>query len=103
MPSFEIRVPTYRRPALLKRALDSLLAQEERDWVAFVYDDSPDRESESAISKFNDRRIHYLSNSRMLGAAGNIDQAFRKQPLSDARFFAILEDDNLFLPHFLKR
>jgi glycosyltransferase involved in cell wall biosynthesis len=103
MALFEIRVPTYRRPEMLRRALNSLLAQEETDWCAFVYDDSPCGEADAVVRSFNDKRIFYLSNPQTLGAAGNIDQASRKQPLTDARFFAILEDDNLLLPHFLKR
>jgi len=103
MARFEIRVPTYCRPELLARALHSLVTQTETDWLAFVYDDSPHHEAESVVRTLADKRINYRPNSENLGAAGNIDQAFRKQPLSDACFFAILEDDNLLLPHFLKR
>ena len=87
MTRFEIRVPTYRRSALLRRALGSLLAQIEADWLAYVYDDSPFREAETVVSSLNDKRIYYVSNPESLGAAGNIDQAFRKQPLTVCALF----------------
>ena len=53
----EIRVPTYRRPELLERAMRSLQAQTQRDWVALVMDDSPEREGAQAVKKLGDGRI----------------------------------------------
>lgn len=38
----EIRVQTYRRPELLRRALGSLIDQTHRNWVAVVMDDLAD-------------------------------------------------------------
>ncbi len=37
-----IRTPTYKRPAALKRALQSMIAQTWENWVCDVYDDDPD-------------------------------------------------------------
>ena len=103
MPTFEVRIPTYKRPAMLRRALSSLQEQTETDWVAFVFDDSPAHEGETVVRSMQDNRIHYRCNQTNLGAARNIDQVFRKQPLSDARFFRILSDDNFLLANFLQR
>lgn len=103
MPTFEIRIPTYKRPGMLRRALRSLQEQTETDWVAFVFDDSPLREGEAVTTSLSDERVHYRCNVRNLGAAENIDQVFRKKPHTDARFFKILSDDNYLLPNFLKR
>jgi len=103
MPTFEVRVPTYRRAKLLTRALQSMIAQSETDWIAYVYDDSPDREAKAVVASLNDSRIVYEANEKSLGAAGNIDRAFAKEPRSEASYFAILEDDNFLFPHFLHR
>src|SRR5579862_1131830 len=37
----EIRVPTFRRPELLRRALASVIGQTYPDWRCIVLDDSP--------------------------------------------------------------
>lgn len=103
MPIFEIRIPTYKRPHFLRRALRSLQEQTESDWAAFVFDDSQAGEGEPVVKELKDERIVYHRNSRNLGAADNIDQAFRKQPLTDARFFKILSDDNFLFSGFLRR
>ena len=103
MAKFEIRIPTYRRPAMLERALRNVIAQTESDWEVFISDDSPDREGEAVVASLRDPRIHYHCNGTNLGAARNCDQMFRKQPHSDAHYFTILSDDNLMSPHFLKR
>jgi glycosyltransferase involved in cell wall biosynthesis len=38
-PFFSIIIATYNRAQLLKRALDSLIAQTENDWEAIIIDD----------------------------------------------------------------
>jgi glycosyltransferase involved in cell wall biosynthesis len=103
MSRFEIRIPTYRRPHFLGRAIRSVQGQTESDWTIFVLDDSPDGEGAEVVRAIADQRIHYIHNPGNLGAARNIDQAFSKRPRSDADFFTILSDDNLMLPNFLER
>ena len=97
-PAVEVRVPTFRRPALLRRALASLVAQTEPDWVAVVLDDSPGREGGPVVADLGDRRVEYRPNPRNLGAAGNLDQCFAPAPLAGGRWACILEDDNSLLP-----
>jgi hypothetical protein len=97
----EIRIPTYRRPAWLRRALDSLRAQTHRDWVALVFDDSPAQEGAAVVRELADPRIVYRPNGRNLGAAANLDQSFHTGPLADGGFACVLEDDNWLLPTFL--
>ncbi|MCC6356949.1 MAG: glycosyltransferase [Verrucomicrobiae bacterium] len=90
----EIRVPTYRRPELLRRALRSLIDQTHRGWMAVVMDDSRDGEGEPVVRELGDARIEYRRNERRLGAAGNLDQAFVSGPLGGGAFACVLEDDN---------
>lgn len=98
----EVRVPTYRRPAWLRRALLSLLAQSHGQWTALVMDDSPDREGEAVVRDLSDPRITYRANTRRLGAAGNLDQAFQTGPMAGGSHAFVLEDDNWILPGFVE-
>lgn len=97
----EVRIPTYRRPALLRRALQSLKAQTETKWRALVLDDGPGQEGRPVVAEMDDARVLYRPNRAQLRAAGNIDQAFRSRAYTAARFCCVLEDDNAFLPDFI--
>jgi len=100
---FEVRVPTYRRPDLLQRALTSLVAQEYEDWQAIVLDDSPHEEGLNVVERLDDERIRYHGNAMNLGLIQNLAQAFRTQPFfSSSHFACVLEDDNYYRPSYLK-
>jgi glycosyltransferase involved in cell wall biosynthesis len=99
----EVRVPTFRRPDLLREALSSLAAQTWTAWHAVVLDDCPDRSARATAEEVLGDRATYLPNGRRLGAAGNIDRAFRREPYREgSAHFCVLEDDNLLEPEFLR-
>jgi glycosyltransferase involved in cell wall biosynthesis len=99
---FEIRIPTYKRPHLLKRALSSVIAQTMGDWRAIVLEDSPQNESVDVVNHFNDDRIEFRKCSRNRGVAGNLSYAFSPEPFcKGARYACVLEDDNYYQPRFL--
>lgn len=97
----EVRVPTYKRPHLLKRALESLIAQNYPHWQAIVMDDSPQQEAKPVVNSFTDDRIIYSPNSQNLGGAGNLDRAFASYSLIRGTYACVLEDDNWLLPNYL--
>lgn len=97
----EFRVPTYRRPELLRRALNSLLAQTDPRWRAVVLDDSPQQEGGAVVAAFADPRIVYRPNSHPLLAAGNLDYAFAPQPFLGGFAACVLEDDNAVDPQLV--
>jgi glycosyltransferase involved in cell wall biosynthesis len=97
----EVRIPTYKRPKLLQRALNSLVSQNYPNWVALVMDDSPDQEAKAIVEVFKDKRIRYTPNLTNLGCAGNINRAFTPNSLIGGVYACILEDDNWFMPTFL--
>src|SRR5580704_13426007 len=97
----EIRVPTYRRPQWLERALRSILAQDTPDWRAVIFDDSPDQEGRAVVDRLADARFIYKSNPANLRAAANIDQCFQTRPFVQGEYACILEDDNWFYPDFI--
>ena len=98
--SVRICVVTYRRPALLERALRSLIAQTRPDWIAEVLNDDPsDSRPAELIAQIADSRISLALPLCHRGAAANFNQAFQHDP---APYAALLEDDNWWEPEFLE-
>jgi hypothetical protein len=99
MALVRIHVVTYRRPQLLMRALNSLVRQSERSWVAEVLNDDPEDERvRTVIDEIGDARIVLSDPCIKRGGTGNFNYAFR--PLAEP-FASILEDDNWWDPEFL--
>jgi glycosyltransferase involved in cell wall biosynthesis len=99
--TFEVRIPTYNRPEMLRRALNSLQVQTYPYWTAMVFDDASSPESREVVDGFANDRISYWQNHRRLGAAANIDQCFSPIQRSGGDYACLLEDDNFWLPDFL--
>lgn len=99
----EIRVPTFRRPDLLARALDSLRLQTWQNWRAIVIDDSGAREGELVVHQIGDERIVYQSNSKNLGRIDNLNFCFQPEPFfCNTTHACVLEDDNWYDPTWLE-
>ncbi len=97
-PLVEIRMPTYKRPKLLARALRSLISQTHTNWRCIVLDDSPTQEGRDVCIGIGDPRIIYKPNEKNVGICQNIDNAFSLLPLEGTKFISVLEDDNYYLP-----
>jgi hypothetical protein len=96
----QIRTPTYKRPAALKRALQSMIAQTWENWVCDVYDDDPAASGRAVCEALGDARIHYTHNTPQLFASRNIDARFSADNPRGADYFCVVEDDNFILPTF---
>ncbi|HEY1796210.1 MAG TPA: glycosyltransferase family A protein [Stellaceae bacterium] len=99
-PEIRVFVPTFRRPALLARALESLRRQTFTEWVAEIHNDDPDdRRPQEIAAALDDRRIEFHQHAANLGAVAVFNLIYR--PVRE-RYFAILEDDNWWEPRFLE-
>src|SRR5262245_17316131 len=97
--SVRVFVPTYRRPSLLPRALDSLRAQTFADWTCEVHNDDPgDRFPAELVRVLRDPRIELRCHERMLGAVATFNLLYR--PTAEP-FSSLLEDDNWWEADFL--
>lgn len=99
----EVRVPTFRRPELLKRALESIVRQSVKDWVCIVFDDCPLASAREVVAAIGDSRFSYRHNFPSLGAIGNIDKCFVNDAIMGGGYACVLEDDNCFLEHHISR
>jgi len=100
VPQVTVVMATYRRQALLPRAIESVLAQTLDDWELIVVDDEPSDESRAIVDGFGDRRIRYVAHpvNRGLCAARNTGIEHAAGDL-----IAFLDDDDEYLPTKLER
>lgn len=100
MATCKVYLPTFRRPHLLTRAVDSLRRQTFDDWICELHNDDPhDPSPAELVDRVGDRRITIINHKENLGGTRTFNLFFRsiKEP-----FFALLEDDNWWEPDFLE-
>ena len=92
-------IPTYRRPVLLRRAIQSALGQTHRDLEVWVFDNASGDETEQVVAALSDTdgRLHYHRHPRNLGSFANFRSAIDSVRTP---FFSILADDDVLLPNF---
>lgn len=105
-PLISVIIPTCKRPpAMVKRALDSVINQSYKNLEIIVVDDSPAdfaqrKAVEQAIKSLNDHRLRYIKHDQNLGGS-----AARNTGLLASRgeFIAFLDDDDQWLPGKLQK
>lgn len=101
-PKVSVIICTYKRPQLIKRAVQRVLDQTFKDFEIVIIDDSPDDETEKATKSFNDQRIKYTRNKVRRGFIACRNQAVRKSN-PNSQYIAFLDDDDEWLPQFLEK
>jgi glycosyltransferase involved in cell wall biosynthesis len=93
-----IIMPTYNRAAIIRDAIDSVLAQKYRNWELIIVDDNGSDNTEEIIKEINDPRIKYIRNEKNVGCAGA-----RNVGLQHARgdYIGYLDSDNLLQEDFI--
>lgn len=102
IPQITIAIPTYKRPDLLREALDSALNQTDYfNYEVIVVDNNPERDCDTEIMLMtyaNNERLSYFKNVENLGMEGNWNRCII---LSKSNFVVLLHDDDLLLHNFL--
>lgn len=88
-------IPTYNRPQLLKRAIKSILNQQNVNFEIIVVNDFGDDLNLLLECFNNDPRIKLLSNTRKKGANGARNSGILN---SKGDYIAFLDDDDEWLP-----
>ncbi len=92
MPTVSICIPTFKRPDLLKVAIESCLAQTFKDFEVVISDDSPDTRTEEMVRSLSaSQKIRYVHNVPGLGQARNVNQLFNS---AQGEFLLLLHDDD---------
>lgn len=94
-------IPTYRRPKLLQRAIQSVLNQTYPYFLVCVYDNASGDETADVVAKIarRDSRVRYHRHPENIGLAGNF--AYGAAQIATP-FLDFLSDDDLLLPKFFE-
>jgi glycosyltransferase involved in cell wall biosynthesis len=102
-PFFSVVIPTYRRPALLKQAVASVLAQTFADVEVVISDDDPDSvltpESVAPAAR-NGIKVRVVRNGGQRGQSGNTNNGIRH---AEGQWLKLLHDDDVLYPACLER
>ena len=92
-------MPTYNRPATLRRCVEAVLCQTVRDIEVIVVDDGGAASAEQTLSEVNDPRLRVLRQAN----AGPAAARNRGASHSSARWLAFVDDDCAPRPDWLER
>lgn len=99
-PEVSVVIPTYNRPRLLSRAIESVLNQTYTNFECIVVDDASPTDSSSVVTGFDDDRLKYFEHEINQGAS-----AARNTGIGNAHgeYIAFLDDDDEWLPTKLEK
>jgi glycosyltransferase involved in cell wall biosynthesis len=97
---FSIVITTFNRAQLLKRALDSLVSQTEKDWEAIIVDDGSTDDTHTKILPYlkSYSRIKYIRKPH----SGAIPSKNRGIKEATGKFIAFLDSDDEYDPGHLE-
>jgi glycosyltransferase involved in cell wall biosynthesis len=95
-------IPTYRRPQLLRRAISSVLEQEDARLQVCVYDNASGDETADVVASLaaKDSRVIYYQHPTNIGGLANFMFGMSRVKTP---FFSLLSDDDYLLPEFYRR
>lgn len=97
-PLVSIIVPTHNRPAYLKDALESIIAQDYPHWEAIVVNDGGADVGQLATGLDVKGRVRYLSHARNFGQVATKNTGLRA---ARGEVICYLDDDDKYLPSHL--
>lgn len=103
MTLISVVIPTYRRPKLLARAIESVRAQTFSEFEIVISDDEGLTGETGAMLRANysgDDRIRVLGNGGPTGQVSNTNNALR---VANGAWIKLLHDDDVLKPNCLKR
>ena len=101
-PFVSVCLLTYKRAAVLRRSIDSLLLQTHTNFELIINDDHSPDETEAVCRAFEQRdpRIRYFRNPRNLGQAANQNAALAR---ARADYVAFVHDGDIYRPELIEK
>lgn len=99
-PNVTVFIPVYNRARFVRGAIESTLAQTYGDFELLVIDDGSTDRSVEIIKSFDDPRIRLVQNEKNLGLPTTRNLGLE---LARGEFIALLDSDDISLPHRLER
>src|SRR5262245_47867830 len=101
VPKFSVIIPTYNRAALLKLALQSILAQDYDDFGVIVLDNASTDDTPQLMQSImaRDPRVQHVRHPQNIGLWKNWNLAFE---LNRSPYISTFHDDDIMLPGYLR-
>ena len=99
-PVFSIITPTFKRLSLLKRNILSVRNQTFENYEHIIIDDANDPETDRLVNIFSDDRIVLLHHEFSKGAGASYNTGIKA---SRGQFIVFLDDDDEYMPCFLRK
>lgn len=100
IPSVSVIIPSLNRASLLKRSIDSVLAQTYQDFEIIVVDDASTDNTEEVVHGIGDPRIRYFKHERNSGGSAARNTGIRE---ARGKFIAFQDSDDVWLPEKLAK
>ncbi len=97
-PLISVIIPTFNRAAMLAEAIDSVLAQSERDFELLVVDDGSMDDTRAECEKFGAALRYFHQERRGVSAARNLGIRH-----AQGKLITFLDSDDLWQKHKLRR
>lgn len=101
-PFISVAIPTFRRPDLVRRTIESVLQQQYSDWEMVISDDEgPGGSTWSILSEYarNDPRIRIVENH---GESGQVENTNNAMLACRGSWIKLLHDDDWLTPGSLE-
>ena len=98
-PTITAIIPTFRRPELLRRAVESVLSQTYLPLRVHILDNASGDATGDIAREFaaRDPRVVYTCHSSNIGAQANFQAGYAAV---ETPYFSFLSDDDMLMPHF---
>jgi glycosyltransferase involved in cell wall biosynthesis len=100
VPTISVVIPVFNRPAAVRRAIESVLAQTCQDFEIIVVDDGSTDGTAAVVAAFADHRIKLIRHGQKRGGSAARNTGIRA---SSAPYVAFLDSDDEWLPTKLER
>jgi glycosyltransferase involved in cell wall biosynthesis len=94
-PKVSVIIPTYNRRKPLERAVESVLAQDERAWELIVVDDASSDDTQTYLSSLTDPRIRAVALPRNVGPSRARNAGL---DVAHAEIVSFLDSDDRYRP-----
>jgi glycosyltransferase involved in cell wall biosynthesis len=98
LPLVSVIIPTYNRAGVLRRAVDSVLAQTYQDVELLVIDNGSTDQTSHVIAEYGDRVMSVVQENRGVSSARNTGIR-----AASGEYVALLDSDDAWLPDKLAR
>jgi len=100
MKKIDILLPYWGDFTLLKKTINSIIAQTSDKWTLIIIDDNyPSLEAQEYCNTLNDKRIIYYRNPKNIGITNNFNLCIKK---ATAEYCIILGCDDILMPNYIE-